>query len=676
MNVKLENLPRFAEIRTHEIKQQLSSLIEQNKQELAELLKQRQAFSWETLIYPLENISDRLDQFWSMIQHLHGVCNTPELREAYNECLPILSDYSTELAHNLDFFHAVESIAHSSEYQSLDLAQRRCIDNDLRDFKLSGIALDAERKQRFADLVKQLVQLQSHYEENVLDATHAWQKPITDEAELSGLPPRVITAAKAAAEKNKLSGWVFTLEAPSYSAVVRYADSEKLRKEMYSAYVTRASELGPNAGRWDNSQIMLAILNAEFEIAKLLGFENYVEKSLATKMAKSAEEVLNFLSELSEASKPKAEVEFEELQQFAKKQGHNTPLQPWDIAYYSEKLRLHDYALSQEDLRSYFPEPQVLQGLFEIIYRLFKLQIKKVSNAQLWHPDVQCYAIYDLNDQLIAAFYIDLYGRENKRGGAWMDDCRVRRRLADGSIQTPIAFVSCNFNAPVNGEPALFYHDDVVTLFHEFGHALQHLLTTVNYSAVSGINGVPWDAVEFASQFFENWAWQKEGLALIARHYQTGEALPDSLFEQMNKAKNFQAALSMMRQIKFSLFDFRLFLEFDPNKNNQIQEIMNEVHDTVDVLPTPEFNRFQHHFSHIFAGGYSAGYYSYKWAEVMACDAFSLFEENGLFDTHTSNAFLECILQTGGSEDPAVLFKRFRGREPDVTALLKHAGII
>ncbi|HYF97620.1 MAG TPA: M3 family metallopeptidase, partial [Coxiellaceae bacterium] len=410
--------------------------------------------------------------------------------------------------------------------------------------------------------------------------------------------------------------------------------------------------------------------------AKLLGFNNYAERSLATKMANTTHEVLDFLKELTIASKPKAELDYQELKKFATEHLGMDKLNPWDIAYVTEKLRIHDYAISQEDLRAYFPEPQVLKGLFEIINRLFKLKVKKVINADVWNPAVQCYAFYDQQDKLISMFYLDLYAREHKRGGAWMDDCRIRRVLPDGSIQTPIAFITCNFNAPVGNEPALFYHDDVVTLFHEFGHALQHMLTTVNYAGVSGINGVPWDAVEFASQFFENWAWQKEGLTLIAQHYQTHEPLPNSLFEKMNKAKNFQAALHMIRQIKFALFDFRLFLEFDPSVQDQIQQIMSEVREHVDVLPTPEFNRFQHHFSHIFAGGYSAGYYSYKWAEVMASDAFSLFEENGIFDPHTSNAFLECILQTGGSEDPAVLFKRFRGREPDVKALLKQSGIL
>ena len=676
MKLKIDNLPQFNKIKAHEIKAELSRIIEANKIALANLLAQPGPFTWDTLVQPLEDLSDRFDQYWSMVQHLHSVSDSPELREAYNACLPLLSDYSTEISHNLDLFHAIESIAAGPEYPGLNIAQQRCIDNDLRDFKLAGVNLEPEKKERFAQLAKKLSQLHAQYEENVLDATQGWHKHLSDEGELKGLPERVIQAAKEAAEKLNLTGWVFSLEFPSYSAVMRYADSVKLREEMYIAYVTRASELGPNAGRWDNSQIMLDILNAELEMAQLLGFKNYAEKSLATKMAKSSTEVLDFLTELTEAAKPKAEIEFQELQSFAIKQGLNDELQPWDIAYYTEKLRLHDYALSQEDCRPYFPEPRVLSGLFEIINRLFKFKIKKVENADTWHPSVQCFALYDHADNLIALFYLDLYARDNKRGGAWMDDCRVRRRLADGSVQIPIAFVTCNFNSPVGDEPALFYHDDVVTLFHEMGHALQHLLTTIDYMGVSGINGVPWDAVEFASQFFENWACQKEGLDLIAAHYQTHEALPDKLFEQMNKAKNFQSALSMIRQIKFSLFDFRLFLEFDPQQTNQIQEILTEVHDAVGIMPNPEFNRFQHHFSHIFSGGYSAGYYSYKWAEVMASDAFSLFEENGLFDAHTSNAFLECILQTGGSEDPAVLFKRFRGREPDVKALLKQSGIL
>lgn len=675
MNELKLNLPQFDNINPDDIKPKLEALLAQNKQEISILLKQNGSFSWDNLIHPLENINDHLNQYWSVIQHLHSVCNTPKLREAYNACLPLLSDYSTELSHNVELFHAIQSIAVGPEYQKLDYAQQRSIDNDIRDFKLSGVALDHEKKEIFAKLSKNLSQLQTKFEENVLDATQGWYKLVENQDELSGLPERVVEAAKMAAEKLKLNGWVFNLEAPSYGPVLRDADNAALREEMYRAYVTRASELGPCAKRWDNTEVMQDILKDELELAKLLGFNNYAEKSLATKMANSPEEVLNFLNQLLEASTLKAAVEYKELQEFALKEWGVKELQAWDITYYTEKLRVHHYDISHEELRAYFPQPKVLNGLFEVVHRLFNITIKEIPEANKWHPDVRCYAVYDEHNELRAAFYMDLYARENKRGGAWMDDCRIRRNLDDGSIQIPIAFITCNFNAPVGDEPALFYHDDVVTLFHEFGHALQHMLTTIKYSHVSGINGVPWDAVEFSSQFLENWAWQKQGLDLIAQHYKTGVALPEHLFERMIKAKNFQAALHMTRQIKFALFDFRLFLEFDPLKPHQIQQILDEVRQLIDVIPTPDFNRFQNHFSHIFAGGYSAGYYSYLWAEVLACDAFSLFEEKGIFDTETSQAFLHCILETGGSEDPAVLFKRFRGRDAHIEALLKQTGI-
>ncbi len=669
-------LPRFSAIKSADIKPGLEKLIAQNKHELNLVLEQKTPFTWDNLIQPLENMADRIAQYWACIQHLHAVCSTPELREAYNECLPLLSDYSTELSHNVDLFRAIESIASSPEYQSLDLAQRRAIDNDIRDFKLAGVSLGTAEKERFAELSKELTQLSSRFEENVLDATQGWNTLVTDEKKLSGLTERVLEAAQEAATKNNKSGWMFTLEAPSYSAVMRYADDAALRAQMYEAYVTRASEVGPNAGRWDNSQVMLDILKNEFELAQLLGFKNYAEESLATKMAKSPEEVLHFLNQLVVASKAKAEIEYKELKEFALAQWAVQELNPWDVAYYTEKLRQHRYDISQEELRAYFPEPIVVQGLFDIVKRLFHINIKELFEVDTWHPDVRCFAVYDEKKNVRAQFYLDLYAREHKRGGAWMDDCRIRRKLDDGSLQTPIAFITCNFNAPVGDEPALFYHDDVVTLFHEFGHALQHMLSTINYAQVSGINGVPWDAVEFASQFLENWAWEKEGLALISKHYKTGESLPPELFQRMINAKNFQSALQMIRQLKFSVFDFKLHLEFNPNEKNQIQRILNEVRDAIDVIPSPDFNRLQHHFSHIFAGGYAAGYYSYKWAEVMACDAFSLFEEKGIFDPETSLSFLHCILETGGSEDPAVLFKRFRGREPDVKALLKQSGIL
>jgi len=451
---------------------------------------------------------------------------------------------------------------------------------------------------------------------------------------------------------------------------------QALREEMYHAFVTRASGQEPNANRWNNTAVITDILKTRLEIVRLLDFQNYAERSLATKMVKKTKDVLDFLQKLIAASQDKAKEEFEALKQFAKSELGMQKLEAWDIAYASEKLRQARYDISQEDLRPYFPEHKVVSGLFSIVHKLFGITVKEQSDVDTWHPDARCYAIYDNSDTLISYFYTDLYARENKRGGAWMDECRVRRRTDNGNTQLPVAFVTCNFNAPIGDDPALFTHEDVLTLFHEFGHSLQHMLTKIDCADVSGINGVPWDAVEVASQFLENWAWEKESLAMISEHYQTKAPLPDALFDKMHNAKNFQSALQMIRQLEFSLFDFRLHMEFDPKEESQVQRILDEVRQKISVIPAPAFNRFQNSFAHIFAGGYAAGYYSYKWAEVMASDAFSLFKEKGIFDKTTSQKFLTTFLESGGAKDPLDLFITFRGHEPKIDALLKEKGII
>ncbi len=669
------DLPKFSQINIEQIEPNLSSLLDDNLKTIDSLVHQPQPFTWQNLMRPLEDLDDRLSQSWSPISHMHAVINSAPLRKSYEACIPKLSQYSTQISHNHDLYQAIQSIADSPEFQKLDTAQKKIIDNELRDFKLAGVALSKEKKARFAELAKSLAQLTTRFENNVLDATQGWTKLVTDQAELAGLPDSDIQAAKAAAAKNQQQGWLFTLEFPSYYAVMLYADSAALREAMYTAYCTRASDQGPNAGQWDNGPVMQDILKQRLELAQLLGFKNYAERSLATKMVKDPQAVLQFLGQLVDASYATAKQEFAELGEFARSQFNVSELQPWDIAYYSEKLRQHRYAISQEELRPYFPEDKVVNGLFTIVQKLFGITIKALNNVDTWHPDVRCFAIYDQDQQLRAQFYFDLYARENKRGGAWMDECRVRRQLANGQAQIPVAYVTTNFGAPVGDEPALFKHDEVITLFHEFGHALQHMLTKIDYADVSGINGVPWDAVEIASQFLENWGWEKESIKMISGHYQTGEPLPDELIEKMHRAKNFQSAMQMMRQLEFALFDFRLHMEFDPNKEDQIQHILNEVRLQVSVVPTPDFNRFQHGFSHIFAGGYAAGYYSYKWAEVMAADAFSLFAERGIFDQATSQKFLQTFLESGGAVEPMDLFIEFRGREPSVDALLKQSGI-
>lgn len=674
--MKINQLPQFGSITPEKITSQLQQLLDSNRQKIKELLDKPGPFTWQNLLQPLEDIEDHLHRFWSPVSHLNAVANTPALREAYNAGLPLLTDYQTEMGHNRALYEAINQIAASAEYAHFDVAQKMVIKHLLRDFKLAGVSLPAEQKQRFAELSKELSQLGTRFEENVLDATEGWTKHVTDADELKGLPEIAVQAAAAAAAQKNLPGWLFTLEAPSYLAVMLHADSRNLREEMYTAFVTRASDQGPQANRWDNSHVMQEMLTKRLQRAQLLGFKNYAEQSLATKMVVTPQQVLDFLHHLLTASKAKAQQEFKELQEFAATQTGPRDLKPWDLGYYSEKLREQRYSISQEELRTYFPMQKALTGLFTIVNRLFGMSFKPVENMDVWHPDVRCYAMFDHKNQLRSYFYIDLYARPNKRGGAWMDEYCGRRRLSDGQLQVPIAFLTCNFQAPVGKIPSLLTHDEVQTLFHEFGHCLQHMLTQVDYAAVAGISGVPWDAVELASQFLENWTWEKESIQYISEHYLTQQPLPDELFQKMWKAKNFQQAIQMLRQIEFALFDFSLHLQFDPQQSNQIQAILNEVRKQTALLPLPTFNRFQNSFTHIFGGGYAAGYYSYKWAEVMASDAFDLFLEKGIFDFETSQKFLNTFLESGGAVEPLDLFIEFRGRPPQVDALLRQSGII
>ncbi len=666
-------LPTFSNIDIKQIPSELKTRLNNNREKIGELLKNSR-FTWGNLIAPLEELNVALQQYWSKINHLNAVVNTPELRAVYNQCLPLLSDYYTELSHNHSLYVAIQSIANSDSFSKLDQAQQKIIHNELRDFKLAGVSLKPEKKKQFAALVKALDQQQTRFEENLLDATHQWSKLIKDENQLSGIPDSTREQARQQAKEKGQSGWLLTLEMPCYLAVMMNADSRALRESLYRAYVTRASE-NSEFKQFDNHSTLQEILEKRLALSQLLGFENHAQRSLVTKMADSPEKVLDFLSELADQSYEKARQEYQTLQAFAREHHQQNDLQAWDVTYFSEKLKKHHFDVSQEELRPYFPEENVINGLFTIVNHLFQLHIKPID-ADVWHPDVRCYGAYDHNNTPISYFYLDLYARPQKRGGAWMDECRIRRKLADGSIQLPIAFITCNFNGPTNGKPALFTHDEVITLFHEFGHALQHMLTTVDYADVSGINGIPWDAVELPSQFLENWAWQRESLNLFARHYQTDEMLPEDLFQKLFAARNFQSAMQMVRQLEFSLFDMQLHIEFDPQQNNHVQSILNSVRRRVAVVPTPAFNRFQNGFSHIFAGGYAAGYYSYKWAEVMACDAFSLFMEKGIFDQESATKFRKYILEPGGSEEPAVLYRQYRGRDPEVSALLKQTGII
>lgn len=631
--------------------------------------------SWQSLIVNTEETSDHLSRLWSPVSHLNSVLSSPELREAYESCLPLLSDFSTWVGQHEGLYQAYLTLSQSAEYNTLSGAQQKVIQNALRDFKLSGIGLSDAKKQRYGEIQSRLSDLSSTFSNNCLDATQAWFKHITDESQLAGLPEDAKLAAAEAAQSRELNGFVFTLEFPSYIAVMTYADDGALRQEMYQAYCTRASDQGPTAGQFDNSAIIEETLALKHELAQLLDFNNAAEESLATKMAESPAQVLAFLADLAKRAKPQAQQDLQQLTEFARVHFGVDKLNAWDTAYFSEKLKMATYAISDEVLRPYFPEHRVVNGLFTVLNRVFGITVTERSGVDVWHPDVKFYDITDGRGELRGSFYLDLYARAKKRGGAWMDDCQGRRIKADGSLQTPVAYLTCNFNKPVGGKPALFTHDEVVTLFHEFGHGLHHMLTKVDASAVAGISGVPWDAVELPSQFMENWCWAPQALQLISGHFETGEPLPQDLLEKMLAAKNFQSALFLVRQLEFAMFDFRLHADYDPALGGQVQQVLDQVRSEVSVIVPPRFNRFQHSFSHIFAGGYGAGYYSYLWAEVLSADAFGRFEEEGVFNQQTGADFLHCILERGGSAEPMELFKAFRGREPSNAALLRHMGI-
>ena len=670
----MRGLPPFSLIRPEHIEPAIDQVLTDNRAAVVRLLDAQQHYTWANLVAPLEELGDRLRRIWSPVGHMNAVINSSELRAAYNACLPKLSDYATELGQNERLYQAYQAIADGEEWPQLDTAQKKIIENALRDFRLSGVALPPDRKARYKEIMQELSNLTAKFEENLLDATNGWHKHITDENKLAGLPPTARGLLAQLAQQRGLDGWVATLEFPSYIPILTYGDDRELRREMYEAYVTRASDAGPNAGRWDNTPVMEKLLALRHESARLLGFNNYAEYSIEPKMARSPQQVLDFLTDLAQRSLTMARSELDEVRTYARAQHGVQELESWDVTYYSEKLRQHRYAISKEDLKPYFPEARAVNGMFQVVKRLYGLDIRERSGVDTWHPSVRFFEIYDERGELRGQFYLDLYARQHKRGGAWMDECITRKRSAAG-VQTPTAYLTCNFSPPVGSDPALFTHDEVLTLFHEFGHGLHHMLTRVDYPSVAGIAGVAWDAVELPSQFMENWCWQREALDLIAGHYQTGAPLPDELFQKMLAAKNFQSGMQMVRQLEFALFDFRLHLEYDPSKGARVYEILDEVREHVAVMRPPSFNRFPHSFSHIFAGGYAAGYYSYKWAEVLSSDAFAAFEEKGIFDRDTGLRFLSTVLEQGGSREPMELFVEFRGREPTIDALLRHSGI-
>jgi oligopeptidase A len=671
----LSALPRYASIQAEHVVPAMQQVLDDNRADIQRLLDTAKPYAWDNFARPLEDLNDRLNRVWGPISHLHSVNDSEALRAAYNACLPLLSAYSTELSHNRALFEAYQAIKDSPDYANLTPAQRKSIDNELRDFHLGGVDLPADKKARYKDISEQLSTLTSKFAQNLLDATHAWKKHITDENALPGLPDSIKQTVRQTAEDEGLEGWLLTLDAPVYMPVMNYCDNRALREEMYRAFFTRASELGPNAGEFDNSPLIEQILELRYEIAQLLGFESYADYSLATKMAQSPQQVLDFLADLTHRARPAAQQELDELRAFAREHFDMDALEMWDIPYYSEKLRHHRYELSQETLRPYFPLPQVINGLFDVVKRLYGLHIHPRDGVEVSHPDERFYEIFDDAGELRGQFYLDPYTRKGKRGGAWMEDAIVRKTLADGSVQTPVAHLCCNFTPPHKDTPSLLTHQEVTTLFHEFGHGLHHMLTRMEHPSISGINGVAWDAVELPSQLMENWCWEREALDLFARHYETGAALPEDLLEKMLAAKNFQAGLFMVRQLEFATFDFRLHVEYKPDWHTSVQEVLDSVRCDVAALFPPAFNRFQNQFQHIFAGGYAAGYYSYKWAEVLSADVFSSFEEHGIFDRDTGRAFMENILEQGGSREPMELFTAFRGREPAIEPLLRHAGM-
>ncbi|MGA3685346.1 oligopeptidase A [Serratia bockelmannii] len=669
------SLPPFSAIRPEDIVPAVQSALADCRAAVERVVAQPGPFTWDNLCQPLAESDDRLSRIWSPIGHLNSVKNSPELRAAYEQALPLLSEYGTWVGQHEGLYQAYRSLKEGAAFETLSVPQRKAVDNALRDFELSGIGLSADKQQRYGEIVTRLSELGSTYSNNVLDATMGWSKLITDEAELSGLPESALAQAQAMAQAKEQDGWLLTLDMPSYLPVLTYADNRALREEMYRAFATRASDQGPNAGKWDNSEVMAETLALRHELAQLLGFDTYADKSLATKMAESPEQVIGFLSDLAKRARPQAEQELAQLRAFAKQHYGVDELDAWDITYYGEKQKQHLFSISDEQLRPYFPEQRVVEGLFEVVKRIYGITAKERKDVETWHSDVRFFDLFDADGELRGSFYLDLYARENKRGGAWMDDCVGSLRKADGTLQKPVAYLTCNFNRPLGDQPALFTHNEVTTLFHEFGHGLHHMLTQIDTAGVSGINGVPWDAVELPSQFMENWCWEPEALAFISGHYQSGEPLPKAMLDKLLAAKNYQAALFILRQLEFGLFDFRMHFEYSPEKGAQILPTLAEVKKMVAVVPSPSWGRFPHAFSHIFAGGYAAGYYSYLWAEVLSADAYSRFEEEGIFNAETGKSFLDNILSRGGSEEPMTLFKRFRGREPQLDAMLRHYGI-
>ena len=671
------DLPRFDTVQPEHVKPAIESLLTAGRELIERLTADSTLATWQDFAGALSDGLEPFGRAWGIVGHLHSVNDVPAWREAYNEMLPEVSRFYAELGQNLKLFDKYKALRASAEYATLNTEQKKVVDNEVRDFRLSGAELPEDQKPHFQAIMEELSSLSAKFSENVLDATNAFAEIVTDEAVLAGLPDDAKEAAKTSAEKAGVEGWRFSLQAPSYGPVMQYAENRELRARMYRAYATRAAEFndGTSKPEWDNTPVMNRMLELRREDAQMLGYNNYAEVSLAPKMADSPAQVLAFLRELAAKAKPFAEKDIAELRAFARDELGLADFQPWDAAYVSEKLLQKRYAFSEQEVKQYFTEPKVLGGLFKVIESLFNVKVKP-DTAPVWHEDVRFYRLESPAGDLVGQFYLDLYARETKRGGAWMDEARSRRKVLNG-IQKPIAYLNCNFSRPVGGKPATFTHDDVTTLFHETGHGLHHLLTRGEELGVSGIHGVEWDAVELPSQFMENYCWEWDVLQGMTAHVESAAPLPRELFDKMLAAKNFQSGMMAVRQIEFSLFDMLLHSDFDPNSGSTVMDLLNTVRQEVAVLFPPDWHRFPNSFSHIFGGGYGAGYFSYKWAEVLSADAYAAFEEAGNpFDATVGKRFLDEILSVGGSRPAIESFKAFRGREPSVDALLRHSGMI
>lgn len=663
-------LPQFSHIAIDKFQAHLDALLQGNLACIQRLLEENHEYTWDNLIYPLDDLADAVARFWAPLSHLHSVMDSDALRDCYEACLPLLSTYEATIGQNKQLYEAIKSI----DITQLNEAQQKLIKDRLQDFELSGVALDDSKKKRLEVIQARLAEVSTQFENNLLDATHAFTLHLKDAERLQGLPEHALHAAMELAQEKNLPGYVLTLEAPCVQAVLMHVADRALREELYQAYITRASDQGPHAGQFDNTAIIDEILALRQEQAQLLGFNNYAALSVVTKMAESTQQVMSFMNDLVLRVVDQAREEVAQLEQFASKMLGITSIQPWDVSYVTEQRRQQLFSLSQEELRPYFPQPKVMQGLFAIIQRLYGVTLEEIQGVDTWHKDVQCYVVVDAHQHVRGYVYTDLYARAHKHSGAWMDSIQSRRLLEDGRVQLPIATLTCNFAKAMANQPALLSHDEVLTLFHEMGHCLHHLLTQVDYLSGSGINGVEWDAVELPSQFFENWCWEQSALTLLTAHVDSGEPLPETLYQRLIAAKNFQSAMGMLRQMEFSLFDFRIHQEYTAERNF-VADTLADVRRQTNIVPLMPYNRFQHSFSHIFGGGYAAGYYSYSWAEVLSSDAFSRFEEEGVFNPKTGHDFLTCILEIGSTQSAADAFKRFRGRAATVDALLRHNGL-